>query len=229
MTYILGSRCQDGVVLVGDRKLTGETSYSIEEKIFMDVPPVVLASSGVYGLFDKFRNKVAAHLAEHPQQPAQMFLEAIENFTVELNVNYRERLQGQVFDILAGVRVGDRSVLYHVQPNGFAEPVKRCRAIAHGEPYGSVFLNKLWRTDMTMLQVAELGYFIVKYIEKYELDSSVGVGSEHPQIWLIPDAQSLPIDQAPVTWLDAFKKKTESNLQKLDENLRALSSWGSFV
>jgi 20S proteasome alpha/beta subunit len=229
MTYILGSRCQDGVVLVGDRKLTAETSYSFEEKIFMDVPPVVLASSGVYGLFDKFRNKVAAHLAEHPQQPAQIFLEAIENFTLELNETYRERLRGQVFDVLAGVRGGDRSVLYHVQPNGFAEPVKRYRVIGHGEPYGSVFLKGLWRTDITMTQVAELGYFIVKYIERFELDSSVGVGSEHLQIWLIPDAQSLPIDQAPATWLDAFKKKTESNLQKLDENLHTLSSWGSFI
>jgi hypothetical protein len=37
-----------------------------------------------------------------------------------------------------------------------------------------------------MKQIAELGYPITKYIEKYYLDLSVGVNTDRPQIWFIP-------------------------------------------
>jgi hypothetical protein len=40
-----------------------------------------------------------------------------------------------------------------------------------------------------MKQVAELDYFIIKYIEKYYLDLSVGVNTDKPQIWFIPDKE----------------------------------------
>ncbi len=45
-------------------------------------------------------------------------------------------------------------------------------------------------------QVAELGYFIIKVIERYQLDETVGLDklNEHfenkPQIWFIPDNES---------------------------------------
>jgi hypothetical protein len=46
---------------------------------------------------------------------------------------------------------------------------------------------------MNMKQVAELGYFIIKIIEKYELEDTVGLSKKQespesrPQIWFIPD------------------------------------------
>ena len=38
-----------------------------------------------------------------------------------------------------------------------------------------------------MREVAEVGYFIIKYIEKFKLDESVGVGKFYLLIWYIPD------------------------------------------
>ena len=38
-----------------------------------------------------------------------------------------------------------------------------------------------------MKEVAEIGYFTIKYIEKFRLDESVGIGEFHPLIWYIPD------------------------------------------
>ncbi|HXG07212.1 MAG TPA: hypothetical protein VNI77_07805 [Nitrososphaera sp.] len=40
---------------------------------------------------------------------------------------------------------------------------------------------------MSMEEVAELGYCIIRCIEEFELDTTVGVGNTHPQIWYIPD------------------------------------------
>lgn len=40
---------------------------------------------------------------------------------------------------------------------------------------------------MTMAKVAEIGYFVIKYIEELKLDRTVGLDTRGPQIWFIPD------------------------------------------
>ena len=69
---------------------------------------------------------------------------------------------------------------------------------------------------MTMKQVAELGYFAIKYIERYSLDLSVGVNNDKPQIWFIPDDH---VSYRPDTMaLNELERKTEINLKRLEEN-----------
>jgi hypothetical protein len=45
---------------------------------------------------------------------------------------------------------------------------------------------------MTMVDTAEMGYFIIRYIERFELDLTVGTGQDkpYPQIRFIPDGES---------------------------------------
>jgi 20S proteasome alpha/beta subunit len=60
LTYIPGGRCTDGIVLIGDRRVTrGSDGYEYEHKIFADVRNVVIGASGIVGLFDKFRREIA--------------------------------------------------------------------------------------------------------------------------------------------------------------------------
>jgi len=48
-------------------------------------------------------------------------------------------------------------------------------------------MKKVWNPELSMEQVAELGYFIIKYIENFELILTVGVGHiGYPQNWFIP-------------------------------------------
>jgi 20S proteasome alpha/beta subunit len=151
MTYILGSRCKDGVVLIGDRKVTGGTDVNYEDKLFMDIHPMVIGSSGVLGLFEKFRYRLRRYIAGHPNVDISDFIAEIENITRELNQSYKDVLQGQVFDVLIGIKTQDiGALLQYILPIGFAEPIRKYRAIGHGEPYGSIFLKQLWRPDMTM-------------------------------------------------------------------------------
>jgi 20S proteasome alpha/beta subunit len=62
MTYILGANCTDGVVLVGDRKITLDNgaAHEFEDKLFVLTPWMVVGSSGISGLFEKFREKLLA-------------------------------------------------------------------------------------------------------------------------------------------------------------------------
>jgi 20S proteasome alpha/beta subunit len=197
MTYILGSKCPDGVVLVGDRKITleGGAAHEYEDKLFIVAPWMVVGSSGVSGLFEKFRDRLTEYIMSPNYEPTFNILTIkIESITRDLNTTYRDVLQGEVFDVLLGVKGTAFTVLQYVHPFGFAEGVRRCKAIGHGAPYGSFFLKQWWRADMTMLDVAELGLFIIKYIEDFELDNTVGIGDGFPQVWLIPDN---PISTSP--------------------------------
>lgn len=190
MTYILGSVCSDGVVLVSDRKITLDSgaAHEYENKLFSDIQWMVVGSSGTFGLFEKFRDKLSAYLVTPAYKRDIIALTTqIENITRELNTSYREVLGGQVFDVLLGIKPTAGAILRYIHPRGFAEGVRRYKVIGHGEPYGSFFLKRWWRENMKMLDVAELGFFIIKYIEEFELDNTVDIGNGRPQVWFIPN------------------------------------------
>lgn len=211
---------------MGDKKVTMEdgTDYDYQDKLFLILPQIIVGSSGVVGLLEKFTDRVQALMASKQNISAMEFITEVENITGSLNKTYFERLRGQVFDVLLGIKTPGPAVLKYIMPIGFSENVRKHKAIGHGAPYGAIFLKQLWRPDMIMEQVAELGHFVIKYIEKYELDGSVGVGSGHPQIWFIPDNPPLGTPpeemqmynqhQADQPFLDRIKNDTQERLEK---------------
>lgn len=191
MTYILGSVCTDGFVLVADRKimLEGGAIHEFEDKLFMSVPWMVVGSSGILGLFEKFRTRLTDYLqsTKYSGNPSvDNLTTGIEALTCKLNNDYCEVLRGRDFDVLLGIQATTEAVLKYVYPSGFAEGVRKYKVIGHGEPYGSFFLKYWWNKNMIMLEVAELGFFIIKLIQDFELDNTVGIGQGYPQIVLIP-------------------------------------------
>ena len=64
MTYILGARCKDGVVLVADRRFTVDegSQYEYDNEILSNIPGIVIGFSGSRGVFEDFRNKVLNHV-----------------------------------------------------------------------------------------------------------------------------------------------------------------------
>jgi 20S proteasome alpha/beta subunit len=190
MTYILGSTCKDGVVLVGDRKIVyGDgSSHDYDDKIFPLDPWMIVGSSGTLALFQKFREQITEYvMSPNCERTVVALTNQIESITRELNKAYRDVLQGQDFDVLLGIKSTAGSVLQYVYPYGLAEGVSKYKVIGHGEPYGAFFLKHWWEPDMTMLDVAELGFFIIRYIQEFELDNTVGIGDGNPQVLLIPN------------------------------------------
>ena len=59
MTYILGAKCCDGVVLVADRKIIhDDDTVEYEDKLFRPSPaPIVYDSSGSTFLFQNFKEE----------------------------------------------------------------------------------------------------------------------------------------------------------------------------
>ena len=74
--------------------------------------------------------------------------------------------------------------------------MNKYRAIGTGAPYGSIYLQEIWKQTegaITMKEAAYLGYLIIQYIERFRLDDAVGLGEErnlkHPQAIFSIDSQ----------------------------------------
>jgi 20S proteasome alpha/beta subunit len=210
MTYILGARCKDGVVLVGDTKVTvgGGTDFQFGKKIVRPLPNVIMGSAGASGMYKAVQDRIITALIQMEREsserarqenirPLPAIVTEEEFYTL---VNQVIRQMHRDFDedrymitynlmILCASRIGKpEAQITAFTGDGVPEPVNDYMVIGHGEPYGSVFLKKLWKKTMNMEQTAKLGIFILKYIQDMHLDSSVGYNMEYlPQVVYIPD------------------------------------------
>jgi hypothetical protein len=82
-----------------------------------------------------------------------------------------------------------------------------------------IYRNFYGRKKMiTMNQAAELGYFIIKYIERFQLDNTVGLDDKnckykHPQIHFIPDNE--PDYPCPDEFLESLADSTKTRLERV--------------
>lgn len=206
MTYILGARCVDGVVLTGDTKVTvdGGADYAYSKKIMVEpLTNIVMGSAGIGGLYKEFQNRIITAVIQIEKRREEGVLPLItteEEFSVlvskvirDMHDDYGEDRSMIIYNlmILCATRIGSEiAQLTTFTGYGFPEPVNGIRAIGHGEPYASLFHKKMWKKDMTMEQTAKLGLFIIKFIEDMKLDKSVGFDKEFlPQVVFIPDIE----------------------------------------
>jgi len=65
ITFILGARCSDGVVLIADRKITNldeGLTFDFGDKLFAELCHIVFGSTGSTGIFELFRAKIRNHI-----------------------------------------------------------------------------------------------------------------------------------------------------------------------
>jgi len=184
LTYILGAKCADGIVMVGDKRVTrGSGGLEYEDKIFSDVSNVIIGASGTVGLFDKFRREISGVAQENPDIGVRDFIAQAEKIVYGLNREYMDRKVGFIDLLVAYGRIRHGELQY-ITPTGLAEVVRRYQVIGSGAPHGAYYLKKLWNYKLTMRQVAILGCAIIQHIEENELDEGVGVGNDNlPQVW----------------------------------------------
>jgi hypothetical protein len=69
-------------------------------------------------------------------------------------------------------------------------------------------------------EAGELGYFLIKYIEKFNLDLSDGTGGNEPQIWFLPSGQKSISDyQASEPYLAKCRENTSRRLTKIEKSI----------
>jgi 20S proteasome alpha/beta subunit len=192
MTFILGSRCSDGVVLVADRKMTitnevQSVSLEYKPKLFGILRHVIFGSSGSTDTFEFFRDYVMDYVSSHKDVTIDNV-----NFKLAEIVSDIYRKHGfnrdLYFDLLVAVQhPTSPTTLTWISGLGSKRQIGGYHTVGIGGIFARPFLEKAWHTHITMERAAEIGYFIIKYVEEFRLHSSVGIAKNPPQIWFIPD------------------------------------------
>ncbi len=195
MTYIIGARCKDGVVLVSDRRVSRGTVIKTGDKLFKPLRNVVIGAAGATGISNTLIESLVGMVNLGHISSTRDFLRAAEDIGLELHQRYAGRVGD--LEVLIAIRDGFEAKLYNIDTSsGAHEPVKECIAIGHGEPYGSAWLDNLWKPEMTMEEFSKIACMIIKYIEILDLDNSVGNGY---QLFFIPDITNGSVEENEVS------------------------------
>ena len=248
MTYVIGAKCKDGVVIIGDRKVTfaGDIQKTRWEKKIRSIPqfpPVVFAAAGAKDLFEEFLNelprriklKINYFLEQNKERPESMHvgytLYDFKHDCVELLKDMKETYSEIGNEEYAALQVlfainnldTNKAILYFMDSNS-CFPIEVGGILPIGDPaIGEVF-RKNWDENMTLEQTAKLGAFIIKYIEKAELSEVIGVGEYKPQIWFVKNG-GLPQEIAG----DELDKMLKGLDEKVEETIKSIKSFSGFL
>lgn len=210
LTLIIGANCQDGVVLVGDKKITvGQgTDFGFAKKIFMPFNQVIVGSSGMSGIFRDFQARLRVEVANLQEAKKD-----------QANINWQEELvllAGRIirgmgdeygtdfihnnFQAFVAVRLQSEPELLAMGGLGMPQPVTSYDAIGHGDPYASVILKILWSKikPKRMQEAAKIFCLAIRYVQDLELDLSVGIDTKNndfPQVYYFPKISQTGIEQ----------------------------------
>lgn len=201
MTLIIGARCKDGVVFIGDKKAVEGTEITSQNKISMLPLGIVVAGAGTMEMNDKFSERVPFILEERRQLNFEEMKKKDDKITLDdtpyyfrpyefiddcegLIFNLHERYKISM-DILIGVRVNNIAELHFIDTQDYTDSKRRTyKSIGSGSPYANFLLKRMWDKELTIEQMAKIGKFIVRYVSQSKLDNYVG---EDIQIMFIPD------------------------------------------
>lgn len=227
MTYVLGVRCSDGVVLIGDTKMTVNNGINEKfgDKITGELTGVLTGFSGLRDQFEPFRSQLR-ELRRNSQKhfTPDTILKSVKDIFRSLYSQYGNRFNLELLVGISRADLGEKSMLYYFHDDGLYQHIDNDYKAIGAEPYGEIYLKQLWTQKMNMDQTAELGYFIVRYIEKFRLDLTVGTGGDrpHPQAHFIPDEKpSEEIYDYPPTidQYETYELNAKIRLEKIQKSI----------
>jgi 20S proteasome alpha/beta subunit len=241
MTTIIGGKCVDGALLISDRKLTySDRPTEYIEKTHCDRYPIVTSAAGGSNAYSNFRNKLLPDLQPEPKPGAWQnmqvsgIIEMISNKPEDSYSYYTEHLSRLVKEVnqneadydkillLVGMQLKDRgAILLQFNEKGYPIEERKYIAIGSGESYTYVFLKPFYRPDITMREFARLGYFTIKYMDRFEIDEGSGLSRskpfDRPQIWFIPDSGRLYHGDEHPDLIGEFESDTNKMLDNLEQ------------
>jgi 20S proteasome alpha/beta subunit len=224
LTFIFGARCEDGVVLIADRKFTIDdgTDYVIAEKLEdLQDHKLVFGFAGDRGTFELFKVKMEEALKNEVKICVNQLILTISE--VLSSLNNRFRLPFEKVEVLVAIGEEEHyALLKYFAPDGKPIPITTAKVIGNGAPYGMFILKTRWRGALTMKETAEMAYFVIRIIELDDLITSVGIGNRTPQIWFMPDGLNKKAYQASDALQHELKESVEAKVSHFHSQLAEL-------
>ena len=231
MTLVLGARCNDGVVIVTDLKLTSRASGEIkflrfEPKISGVFINVIFGYAGDVDAHDVFVNYSIGDSVRKRDDPNDVY--TTNNFIQKLCDNMSKlgsilaRNNKTLFlRLMVGRQLPNtgKSDLHIVDSNGKCDLVTSWTTIGDAEAYAKKLIGNRWQSDITMSKFAEISYNIIRYIEEKKISESVGLGGNKPATKYLKDGERLDTDLTDEEW-----KQFEASYPSYEKYFDSLNS-----
>jgi hypothetical protein len=132
----------------------------------------------------------------------------------DINESWQARARSGKLEVLTVVQLEDigQAKLTYISDAGDSD-VLRYQSIGDGEQFSYVFLKPFYdnANAVKMFDVIRLGYFVIKFLDKFELSTGIG-GS--PQFWGIPNRGNLFTHSDRPSWVAQFESETNKMIEK---------------
>ncbi len=181
VTYLVGAKCTDGIVIVSDSRLIAEYDVETGNKILQLDDNIVIGAAGGTRFFKKFLNQLNDSLKEKPPKSVNETITTAEDIIFTLYERYGKRARGESIDCFIAISdiwkkymiYTNNVKLFALDKEGSAVPIDGIKALGHAEPYGAMFLKILWNKSYSMRQTAELVKFVIDTVYSLGLDVTV--------------------------------------------------------
>jgi hypothetical protein len=176
---------------------TYSNHYTYGDKLFGDLGGIIIGFSGSKNTFELFRTDIVGYVNDYQKtynEGVSLHKIILQISEISYRLSNRYRGEDESFDILlatSGTKLPTlHSSLRYFYQDGKLETVMDYKAIGTASPYGLIYLKHNWYPQITMNEGASLGHFIIKFIETFQLDLSVGTGTSDAQVWFIPHSSN---------------------------------------
>ena len=69
-----------------------------------------------------------------------------------------------------------------------------------------------------MLDFAEIGYFVIKWLDRFEIDKGIGLGGGRPMMWFMSDSGESKNDRKILETIQNFECKTNRMLENWENH-----------
>jgi 20S proteasome alpha/beta subunit len=180
LTLILGARCTDGVVIVGDTKITSTmgTVLRYEPKLAGVLRNVIFGYAGSVIMYKVFERYIIGDLMILRDSSDKYTDDNLVNKIADAMCVIKEARSNQYFDLR--VMIGRQfpndgeSDLHVVSSEGRIDRIFSWKAIGKGELSANPIMERKWKEGMNMKEFALLSYCIIRCAEQERPEESVG-------------------------------------------------------
>lgn len=219
VTLIIGARCCDGVVMLGDTKTINQNVvYSKKITLPFSNNKVMFGGSGKGGLYNDFLQRVTKEVIEIDRKShydVQLttnagFQTLVNRVLRDMNEHHRSNIEWflENLSIMCAMRIdSELPDLLHFLPIGSAEQINEYFPIGSGCNYGKLFFENTWKPNWTIEQTIKLGLLTIKAVNEFNLDNSVGFNEQYPpQVCYIQNNEGNIIVELPSNEINEIMK-----------------------
>jgi len=228
MTCIIGVVCEDGIVLVGDKKIKAGNIVRYEDKIIPvgSYKNFVVAAAGFLDIREKFIQdlKNLSLLQKNgiiKEDPSRGFIGKTEDIAYRLYEIYGPRYKAkgyeyayEAFEAFVCYKPEKiRPILYYIDSVGTSSKVGEYQVLGTGKQYAHLFIKPIMMKEANMKGMALIATFVIRLIDEHKIDDSIGPDDQGMvQIWKFPnEAEPYEVKGSE---LEEILKEVEVRLEK---------------